>query len=786
MAEPINLKKSEATDQDLKIGILNPEAVTIEDDDGSVTIDFDPNNQDAEASFDDNLAEYMEDDELNTLGSEIISMYEEDRNSRSDWEDAYINGLDLLGVKNEERSVPFDGATGVTHPILNEATIRFVSQAMMELFPSSGPVKASIIGKSSPERLAQAQRVQDYMNYLLTEEIEQYRPDTEQLLFQLALSGSAFRKVYYDPTHDRPESLFVPAEDFVVSYETTDLKNSSRFTHVMRKTDNFVRRMQLNGFYRDVDIGEPLGDSGEVQTKYSELTGVTEVTESDIRIILETHVELDLKGFEDRDESGEETGLQLPYIVTVDESSGKVLSVRRNYLQEDPLKIARQHFVHYKFQPGLGFYGFGLIHLIGSIAKSSTSILRQLIDAGTLANLPAGFKARGLRIKGDDKPIEPGEFRDIDLPSGAIRDNILPLPFKEPSSTLAQLMGVLVDEGRRIASIADMNIGEGNQEAPVGTTLALIERSMKVMSAVHARLHASFRIEFKLLSNIIKTTLPQYPYEVDGDSLIASEDFDDRVDIIPVSDPNATSFAQRMMQHQAALQTASQAPQLYDMKELHRRFLKTSGLEDVDSIIPDTSNIPPYDPVSENARMMSGGPVKVFPYQDHDAHLSAHSSLLQDPSMAQNPMGKQIGAAISAHISEHMAHKYRNEAEKLMGTQIPPLDIKEGKGLSEDQEQAIAAQAAQAAAQITGKAQQQAVLEQQLQAAQDPVVQQQQAELQVKQAKIKQEDDDSKRDAQVEIEKAKMRSDLESKRLKMQKDIADDKIKAQLLKNKRQ
>ena len=786
MAEPINLKKSEATDQDLKIGILNPEAVTIEDDDGSVTIDFDPNNQDAEASFDDNLAEYMEDDELNTLGSEIITMYEEDRNSRSDWEDAYINGLDLLGVKNEERSVPFDGATGVTHPILNEATIRFVSQAMMELFPSSGPVKASIIGKSSPERLAQAQRVQDYMNYLLTEEIEQYRPDTEQLLFQLALSGSAFRKVYYDPTHDRPESLFVPAEDFVVSYETTDLKNSSRFTHVMRKTDNFVRRMQLNGFYRDVDIGEPLGDSGEVQTKYSELTGVTEVTESDIRIILETHVELDLKGFEDRDESGEETGLQLPYIVTVDESSGKVLSIRRNYLQEDPLKIARQHFVHYKFQPGLGFYGFGLIHLIGSIAKSSTSILRQLIDAGTLANLPAGFKARGLRIKGDDKPIEPGEFRDIDLPSGAIRDNILPLPFKEPSSTLAQLMGVLVDEGRRIASIADMNIGEGNQEAPVGTTLALIERSMKVMSAVHARLHASFRIEFKLLSNIIKTTLPQYPYEVDGDSLIASEDFDDRVDIIPVSDPNATSFAQRMMQHQAALQTASQAPQLYDMKELHRRFLKTSGLEDVDSIIPDTSNIPPYDPVSENARMMSGGPVKVFPYQDHDAHLSAHSSLLQDPSMAQNPMGKQIGAAISAHISEHMAHKYRNEAEKLMGTQIPPLDIKDGKGLSEEQEQAIAAQAAQAAAQITGKAQQQAVLEQQLQAAQDPVVQQQQAELQVKQAKIKQEDDDSKRDAQVEIEKARMRSDLENKRLKMQKDIADDKIKAQLLKNKRQ
>ena len=728
----------------------------------------------------------MEEDELNNLGSEVINMYEEDRNSRADWENAYINGLDLLGVKNEERSMPFDGATGVTHPILNEATIRFVSQAMMELFPASGPVKASVIGKSSPEKMEQAKRVQDYMNYLLTEEIEQYRPDTEQMLFQLALSGSAFRKVYYDPTHDRPESLFVPAEDFVVSYETTDLKNSSRFTHVMRKTDNFVRRMQLNGFYRDVDLGEPAGDTGEVQTKYSELTGVTEVTESDIRVILETHVELDLEGYEDKDESGEETGLQLPYIVTVDESSGKVLSIRRNYLQEDPLKIQRQHFVHYKFQPGLGFYGFGLIHLIGSIAKSSTSILRQLIDAGTLANLPAGFKARGLRIKGDDKPIEPGEFRDIDLPSGAIRDNILPLPFKEPSATLAQLMGVLVDEGRRIASIADMNIGEGNQEAPVGTTLALIERSMKVMSAVHARLHAAFRSEFKLLSKIIGETLPEYPYDTGEDVLIAKQDFDDRVDILPVSDPNATSFAQRMMQHQAALQTASSAPQLYDMKELHRRFLKTSGLEDVDSIIPDTSDVPAYDPVSENARMMSGGPVKVFPYQDHDSHLSAHSSLLQDPSMAQNPMGKQIGAAISAHISEHMAHKYRNEAEKLMGTQIPPLDIKEGKGLSEEQEQQISAQAAQAAAQITGKAQQQAVLEQQMQAAQDPVVQQQQAELQVKQAKIKQEEQDSIRDAEVELEKARMRSELESERIKTQKDIADDKIKADLLKNKRQ
>jgi len=786
MAEPVTMKKSEATDADLKIGVLNPEAISIEDDDGSVVVDFNPNEQESDAEFDANLAEFMEESDLDELGAEITSLYEEDKNSRSDWETAYINGLDMLGVKIEERSMPFDGATGVTHPILSEATIRFVSQAMMEVFPSSGPVKASIVGKASPERIEQAKRVEDYMNYLLTEEIEEYRPSTEQLLFQLALAGSAFRKVYYDPTFDRPESIFVPAEDFIVSYETTDLKSSPRFTHVMRKTDNFVKRMQINGFYRDVELGEPTGDKGDVKTKYSELTGVTEITESDIRVVLEAHIELDLKGHEDKDEDGEETGLQLPYIVTVDESTGKVLSIRRNYAEEDPLKQSRQHFVHYKFQPGLGFYGFGLIHLIGSIAKSSTSILRQLIDAGTLANLPAGFKARGLRIKGDDRPIEPGEFRDIDLPSGAIRDNILPLPFKEPSATLAQLLGAIVDEGRRIASIADMNIGEGNQEAPVGTTLALIERSMKVMSAVHARLHTSFRREFKLLSRIIRDSLPEYPYETGKDSLIAKEDFDDRVDIIPVSDPNATSFAQRMMQHQAALQTAATAPQMYDMRELHRRFLHTTGIENVDSILPDVGDIPPYDPVSENARMMAGGPVKVYSYQDHESHLSAHTSLLQDPSMAQNPMGKQIGAALSAHISEHMAHKYRNEAEKLMGTQIPSLDVKDGKGLSEEQEQAISNQAAQAAAQITGKAQQQAVLEQQMQAAQDPVVQQQQAELEVKKAKIKQEDDDSRRDADVEIKKAEMRTELEEKRLEMQKDIADDKVKAGLISRKKQ
>lgn len=772
-------------DNALEIGVVNPEAVIINDDDGGVVIDFRPSSEEESVPFDANLAEYMDEGELSLLSSDLIAAYDEDRASRGEWEDAYIEGLDLLGVKIEDRTTPFEGATGVTHPILSEAVIRFVSQAMMEIFPSNGPVRTTVIGKKTLERDEQARRVQDYMNYLLTEEIEEYRPSTEQLLFKTALAGSGFRKVYYDRQHNRPDSIFVPAEDFVVSYDTTDIKSSPRYTHVMRKSDNFVRRMQLNGFYRDIEIGSSSDEGTDIQTKYNELTGVTEVSESDVRTLLEMHVELDLPGFEHTGDDGEPTGLNMPYVVTIDHSSDTILSIRRNYQEADPLAEPFQHFVHYKFQPGLGFYGFGLIHLIGSIARSSTSILRQLIDAGTLANLPAGFKARGLRIKGDDRPIEPGEFRDIDLPGGAIRDNILPLPFKEPSPTLAQLMGVLVEEGRRIASIADLQIGEGNQEAPVGTTIALIERSMKVMSAVHARLHASLRREFKLLANIIKDSLPEYPYEVGEDPLIARSDFDDRVDIIPVSDPNATSFAQRIMQQQAALQTSAQAPQLYDLRKLHRSFLQTVGVDGVDEIVPDPTDVPAFDPISENARIMAGAAVKVFAYQDHDSHISSHMSLMQDPSLQQNPMGKMIAQAISAHISEHMAHKYRNDAQDLLTEELPPLNREAETGLTEEEESRIAAQAAQAAAQITGKAQQQAVLEQQMAAAQDPVVQQQQAELQVKQAKIQQDAAEAQLDAQVEMQKATMRTQLERERLQQQKQIAAAKIEADLIKNSR-
>lgn len=774
-------------DESLNVGVLNPEAVMIEDDDGSVIVDFTPpeEQEEEQVPFGANLAEFMDDPDLGVLADELVGLYEEDRTSRKDWEDTYIDGLTLLGVKIEDRTTPFDGASGVTHPILSEATIRFVSQAMMEIFPASGPVKTQVLGRHSEEKINQAERVQNYMNYLLTEEMEDYRSSTEQLLFKTSLAGSGFRKIYYEQSYDRPESIFIPAEDFVVSYGVTDLSSSTRHTHVMRKTDNFVRKMQVNGFYKDVDLGESTGDTDDVQTKYDDLTGVTEVTQGGLRTILEVHTELDLEGFEDKAENGEPTGVALPYVITIDYQTNTILGIRRNFEEADPLKRARQHFVHYKFQPGLGFYGFGLIHLIGSIAKSSTSILRQLIDAGTLSNLPAGFKARGLRIKGDDRPIEPGEFRDIDVPGGAIKDNILPLPFKEPSPTLANLMNMLVDEGRRFASIADLNIGEGNQQAPVGTTLALIERSMKVMSAVHARLHNSLRREFKLLSNIIRDTITEYPYEIGEDPLILQSDFDDKVDIIPVSDPNATSFAQRMMQQQAALQTAAQAPQLYDMRKLHKQFLDTTGIQDVDNILPDPTEVPAFDPVSENARAMSGAAIKVFAYQDHDSHLAAHSSLLQDPSMKQNPMAKAITASLSAHISEHLAHKYRNEAEEMLGQSLPPLDREAKDGMSPEQEASLAPQVSQVAAQMTGKAQQQAVLEQQMAAAQDPVIQQQQAELQIEQAKIQQKAQEAQMDAQIEIQKAQMRNTLEEKRLEQQREIAEAKISSDLLKKGR-
>ena len=552
--------------EQIEVEIVNPEQVGISTPEGGMLIDFDPDMGDMMGlGHDDNLAEAMDDRDLDALASELIGSFRSDKESRADWERSYVKGLDLLGLKHEDRTTPWDGACGVFHPLLTESVIRFQSQSIQEIFPASGPVKTKVVGVIDADKEKQAERVQDYLNYLLTEKMSEYRSETEKMLFSLPLAGSAFRKVYYDPNLGRPCSMFVPAEDFVVSYGASDLTTCERSTHVMKKSSNDIRKLQVSGFFRDVDLPSPAPDVDPVEQKYNELTGDSNSYDYDDRhTLLEMHVNLDLVGFEDT-EGGEETGIALPYVVTIDLSSRTILSIRRNWYEEDARKLKREHFVHYQYMPGLGFYGFGLIHMIGGLAKSATSLLRQLVDAGTLSNLPGGLKSRGLRIKGDDTPIMPGEFRDVDVPGGTIRDNISFLPYKEPSNVLYQLMGDIVEEGRRFASAGDVKAADMNAEAPVGTTLALLERAMKVMSAVQARLHASMRVELRILTHVVRDFGPdQYPYATKGDPIVP-EDFDDRVDIIPVSDPNAGTMAQRIMQYQAALQLAAQAPEMYDM-----------------------------------------------------------------------------------------------------------------------------------------------------------------------------------------------------------------------------
>ena len=622
----------------LEIEIVDPESVSIAAG-GETIFEFDEDDlQSAGVPHDSNLAELIDEADLYSMANDLIGSFRADKESRADWERSYIEGLDLLGLKHEERTTPWDGACGVFHPLLTESVIRFQSQAIQEIFPASGPVKTSIVGKIDDEREKQAHRVQDYLNYLLTEKMTEYRAETERMLFSLPLAGSAFRKVYYDPSMGRPCSMFVPAEDFVVSYGASDLETCERATHIMKRTSNEVRKLQISGFYADVELGDasPAADSYDrIKDKYNELTGDEPSYDSDSRhTILEMMVDLDLEGFEDTD-NGEPTGIALPYVVSIDLSSRTVLSIRRNWYEEDQRKLKRQHFVHYQYMPGLGFYGFGLIHMIGGLAKSATSLLRQLVDAGTLANLPGGLKSRGLRIKGDDTPIMPGEFRDVDVPGGTIQDNIRFLPYKEPSTVLYQLMGDIVEEGRRFASAADVKASDMNAEAPVGTTLAILERSMKVMSAVQARLHASMRIELRLLSNVVKDFGPQeYPYDEDGPAL-TREDFDDRVDIIPVSDPNAGTMAQRIMQYQAALQLAQQSPDMYDLPLLHRQMLEILNIRDADKIVPLEGDMQPTDPVSENMNIINSEPVKAFIYQDHEAHITAHKAMIEDPKIME-------------------------------------------------------------------------------------------------------------------------------------------------------
>jgi hypothetical protein len=767
--------RTEIEDQDdaaLEIEVVNPEAVSIETEDGGVLIDF-GNSLEDESSDDHNanLADFIDETDLMGICLDLVSSFRGDKESRADWERSYVKGLDLLGLKHEERTQPWDGACGVFHPLLTESVIRFQSQSIQEIFPASGPVKTAIVGKIDEKKTKQAERVQDYLNYLLTEKMTEYRSETEKMLFSLPLAGSAFRKVYYDPNLGRPCSMFVPAEDFVVSYGASDLTTCERSTHVMKKSSNDIRKLQVSGFYRDIDLPPSAPSTDEIERKYNELTGDSASYDYDSRhTILEMHVNLDLPGFEDM-EDGEPTGIHLPYVVAIDQSSRTILSIRRNWYEDDPLKNKREHFVHYQYMPGLGFYGFGLIHMIGGLAKSATSLLRQLVDAGTLSNLPGGLKSRGLRIKGDDTPIMPGEFRDVDVPGGAIRDNIAFLPYKEPSNVLYQLMGDIVEEGRRFASAADVKASDMNGEAPVGTTLAILERSMKVMSAVQARLHASMRVELRLLTGIVRDHGPEaYPYEEDGEPIVV-EDFDNRIDIIPVSDPNAGTMAQRIMQYQAALQLAAQAPEMYDMPLLHRQMLEVLGIRDADEIVPTDKDMKPTDPVSENMNIINGKPVKAFIYQDHEAHIQTHMAMIQDPSimeiMGKSPNAKKAQAELSAHVQEHLAFKYRQDIEKQLGVELPPPD----EPMPEDIEYRISRLVAPAAAQLSGKAAKEKQMEENQKQMQDPLIQIQMQELQIKQQQVQQRAEAEMAKLQLEAQKAMAKAQLDQQKLDQQSQI---------------
>jgi len=765
--------------QGMEIDVLPPEddSFTVELPDGGVEINLGPEQQ--QAAHDDNLALYIDDNTLSSIATELVTLFDADKDSRKEWEQTYMKGLDLLGLKIEQRTQPWDGACGVFHPMLSEAVVRFQAQSIQEIFPPRGPVMTKILGEQTPERIAQAARVEDYLNYLLTEDMSEYRSETEKMLFSLAIAGSAFRKVYYDPNLGRFVSIFVPAEDFVVSYGTPDLYTCERCTHVMKKTQNEVRKLQVSGFYSDVELPPSTPDITDIQKKYDKLNGDAAIDMDSRHTLLEILVDYDLPGFEDS-LNGEPTGIALPYVITIDKSSRTILSIRRNWYEGDPLKKRRQHFVHYTYLPGLGFYGFGLVHIVGGLAKSATSILRQLVDAGTLSNLPGGLKTRGLRIKGDDTPIMPGEFRDVDIPSGTLRDNITFLPYKEPSQVLYSLLGNIVEEGRRFASQADMKVADMNNEAPVGTTLALLERSMKVQSAVQARLHASMKKELKILATLVKDYGPQqYPYEVKGKELTV-QDFDDRIDIVPVSDPNAGTMAQRIMKYQAALQLAASAPTMYNMPLLHRQMLDTLGIQDAEEIVKTQQELLPTDPVSENMGFLNNMPTKAFIYQDHEAHIQTHMSFIQDPKIqqmaGQSPNAQAMQGAIAAHIAEHLAFQYRMEIEKQLGVKLPPP----GEPLPEDIEYRISQLVAPAAAQLLQKDQAEAQMQKQMQEAQDPVLQIEMQKLQLRAQEIQQKAEAEMAKVQADMQKAQMRLQSEQERLKAQERIEGARLGVQI------
>ena len=695
-----------------------------------------PEEEAREEEFDENLAEHISDKELTTLAGDLLGDFEDDISARKDWIQTYVDGLELLGMKIEERTEPWEGACGVYHPLLSEALVKFQAETIMETFPAQGPVKTLIIGKETPEIKDAAKRVEANMNYELTDVMQEFRPEHERMIWGLGLAGNAFKKVYYDPALERQVSMFIPAEDIVVPYGASSLEQSPRITHVMRKTENEVTRLQYAGFYRDIDLGEPANTLDEVEKKIAEKMGFRATTDDRYKL-LEMHVDLDLPGYEDKDDEGNFTGIALPYVVTIEKGSQEVLSIRRNWRPEDKNKQKRQHFVHYGYVPGFGFYCFGLIHLVGAFAKSGTSLIRQLVDAGTLSNLPGGFKARGLRIKGDDTPISPGEFRDVDVPAGTIKDNLMTLPYKEPSQVLYSLFNTIVEEGRRFASSADMQISDMSAQAPVGTTLAILERTLKVMSAVQARIHYSMKQELKLLKEIIRDyTDPDYTYQPEEGNRSCKKSDYDHVDVIPVSDPNAATMAQKIVQYQAVLQLAQQAPQIYNMPVLHRQMLDVLGIRNAQKLIPMVDDMKPKDPIAENMDILTMKPVKAFIYQDQDAHITTHQAFMQDPQVAamlgQNPQAQAMMAALQAHISEHFAFKYRQQIEQQLGAPLPYFKEDDEEHISEEIEVQISRAVAQAAQQLTTQNMAQAQQQEAQQKAEDPIIQMQMQELALK------------------------------------------------------
>ena len=758
----------------LEITIEDPESVTIGVD-GKPILSIEQT-EDTDG-FDDNLAEEIDDRVLATLASDLSADFDNDVSSRKDWIQTYVDGLELLGLKIEERSEPWEGACGVYHPLLSEAVVKFQAETMMETFPAMGPVKTQIIGKETPEKKEAAQRVQDDMNYQLTDVMKEYRPEHERMLWGLGLAGNAFKKVYFDPQLDRQVSMYVPAEDVVVPYGASSLESAERITHVMRKTENDIRRLQHQGFYRDVDLGEPANTMDEVEKKIAEKLGFRATTDDRYKL-LEMHVDLDLEGYEHIDDEGEATGIALPYIVTIEKGTNIVLSIRRNWRPDDELHQKRNHFVHYGYIPGFGFYCFGLIHLIGAFAKSGTSLIRQLVDAGTLSNLPGGFKTRGLRVKGDDTPIAPGEFRDVDVPSGSMRDNIMPLPYKEPSQVLMGLLSMIVDEGRKFAGAADLQMSDMSANSPVGTTLAVLERTLKTMSAIQARVHYSMKQEFQLLRDIIRDYTPEeYSYEPEeGDRKAKQSDYD-MVAVLPVSDPNAATMAQKVVQYQAALQLAQTAPQLYDLPILHRQMLDVLGIKNYQKLVPLSDDMKPRDPVTENQNILKNKPVKAFLYQDHKAHITVHMAAVQDPHIqqliGQNPqMAQAISAAMSAHVAEHLGYEYRKQIEATMQHALPTYG-EEGQeddnsvGIPQSMEVQVSQLAAQAAQQILQQHQQESQQQQNQQSAQDPIIQLQQQELQLKQQDLqrkaaKDQADNQLKQQQLQVERERIQSQQET------------------------